>query len=158
MVETWIDKTGWDDGPWKGEPDRIEWRIGPYVALMLRNARHGMWCGYVGLPPGHPWHGLDYNNVPVEVHGGLSFAGACMEDERPARERICHVPLPGESDDVWWLGFDCHHFMDLAPLFVQRERELFGDDPPPGHYTYRNVGYVRGEVERLVEQAAAAGP
>jgi hypothetical protein len=27
----------------------------------------GSWCGYVGVPPGHPAHGLHYDGIPVEV-------------------------------------------------------------------------------------------
>lgn len=171
--ETWIDKSTWGEGPWQHEPDRIEWRVGGLVALMRRNSRHGMWCGYVGVPAGHPWHGKKYHEIDADVHGGLNYADECMV-ARPGedpRELICHVPQAGESDDAWWLGFDCHHMNDLAPGFAAHERELaanfraagdirgaelFERGPEFFGLTYRDVDYVRNEVEGLVQQAAAA--
>ena len=169
-TETWVDKSDWGDGPWQEEPDRIEWRDGEYVCLMLRNPSFGMWCGYVGLRSEHPWHGKGYDDIEgASVHGGLTFAGPCMDDDRPQRERVCHMPLPGEPEDLWWLGFDCHHYMDLAPgmrAFERRmgdEYEAKGDMKSaelfrrgPEGYTYRHVAYVRSEVEDLVAQAKEA--
>lgn len=138
----------WPSGPWDREPDRIDWTsdTDPMPRLMLRN-RMGGWCGYVGVLPGHPWHGKDYGDVPVEVHGGLTFSDGC-EGDPPYR--ICHIPLPGQPDDVWWLGFDCGHFMDLLPGMP-----MFNDIEPP-IYEYRTEAYVKAEVERLAAQVRAA--
>lgn len=148
----------WPAGPWDGEPDRIEWREGEFVCLMLRN-RTGAWCGYVGVPPGHAWHGQDYDNVRVprtdpddewsdwvDVNGGLTFSGSCT-GEPP--DNICHVAAPGEADDVWWLGFDCAHLHDVVPGMM-RMGESWGEA------SYKDVPFVKREVERLVEQAASA--
>ena len=173
--ETWIDKSDWGDGPWQDEPDRIEWRVGPIAALMLRNPRGGFWCGYVGVPPGHAWHGKqawygeDGETISPDVHGGLTFADGCMNDDRPQRERVCHVPRPGESDDVWWLGFDCTHAWDRAPAREVRDRELAerlraeGDhagarlfDRPDPNTEYRDEWYVRREINSLAAQALSA--
>lgn len=153
--DTWIDKTDWGDGPWQHEPDRSEWRIGPFVALALRQPTSGHWCGYLGVPPGHPWHGQDYVDVAVEVHGGLTFAQASMEDDRPQRERVCHVPQPGEPADVWWLGFDCAHFMDRRPgEDVRYGRMRLSDLTREG--TYRDLDYVTDQIAGMATQAWAA--
>jgi hypothetical protein len=151
IEETFIDKAHWGDGPWQAEPDRIEWRAkdSGFPCLMLRN-RIGAWCGYVGLPEGHRWFGASYDDVDVDVHGGLTFADRCMEDARPLRERVCHLPRPGESDVVWWLGFDCAHHQDLAPGM----ETLFETTASPWPSVYRDVAYVRSEVEHLSEQVA----
>ncbi len=136
-----IDKSGWGPGPWQAEPDHAEFRHRGLACLIHRN-QWGVWCGYVGAPPGHPWHGGGYDEVPADVHGGLTYSSACAGD-------ICHVPLPGEPDDVWWLGFDCGHAGDLTPYY----RSLgfpFGDE------LYRDEAYVRREVARLADQALAA--
>jgi len=167
IVDTWLDKSSWGDGPWNDEPDRIEWRSGEYVCLMLRNVRHGMWCGYVAVLPGHPWHGVEFGDIDADVHGGLTYSGHCMTDERPLRERVCHASHG--DDDLWWVGFDCHHAFDFAPAFVARERDLAsrlrarGDEDgarlfeeTPWVQTYRHVVYVRDQVGHLVEQAMAA--
>lgn len=115
-TERWIDRTGWSSGPWDDEPDRIDWvddRTG-YPLLMKRNDPFGFWCGYVGLPPGHPWHGAEPAAMR-DVVAVVDFVTACQTDDRPARERICHTPAPGEPDDVWWIGFACGGLMDVQP-------------------------------------------
>ncbi len=53
----------------KGVHAGLEWEI-------VKNDR-GFRCGYVRIPPGHPWHGKDYSDEAlwdVDVHGGLTFA------------------------------------------------------------------------------------
>ena len=166
--ETWIDKSGWGDGPWQDEPDRVEWTDGEYVCLMLRHPFSGNWCGYVAVSPGHLWHEVDYSDIHgAHVHGGLTYGDHCMIDTRPLRERVCHVT---ESEDrLWWLGFDCHHAFDFAPGFRARElrmaakfreegdvesAELFERATPRD--TYRTVEYVRNEIAGLVAQARVA--
>lgn len=75
---------------------------------------------------------------------------------RPSRERGEHGAESassysgpnGEPDDVWWLGFDCSHPGDLSPMFVRQWRKL--------RWPYRDLAYVRAEVESLATQAVAA--
>lgn len=153
-----VDRTGWPSGPWDNEPDRIEWKTeAGLVGLMVR-PRHGAWCGYVALPPGHPDHGRNYNEVEsegVEAHGGLTYAEACTGV-------VCHVPAPGEPDNVWWIGFDCVHSGDLAPGHARSEnylRTMF-EGFPIGRRSqgeYRDEAYARAEVEKLAAQLAARG-
>lgn len=150
ITETWIDRSTWPSGPWDDEPDRIEWRDPEtgLPCLARRHVRAGHWCGYVALPPGHPWHG-SCPDLDVEVHGGVTYAGPC-DEHGDARERVCHVARPGEPDDVWWLGFDFAHCTDLQPW-------LLGLDPDlvlPGT-TYRTLDYVRAECASVAAQAAA---
>lgn len=136
-------------GPWLDEPDRAEWRMeGGFVGLAVRVDTTGAWCGYIGVPPGHPWHGKGSDDVDASVHGGLTYAGACAG-------RICHVPEPGESDDVFWLGFDCAHGGDVMPAIVKLVSSGFHEDGP-FPVRYRDLAYVRREVESLAEQARAA--
>lgn len=151
-------KAEWGPGPWQDEPDRKEWRHNGFPCLAVRSG-HGNWCGYVGVPPGHPWHGKGYADVEGEAHGGLTYADACAG-------HICHVPKPGEPDDVWWLGFDCNHAWDIAPGLDARLRELGirtqeqdlailaleGD----WRRTYKELAFVEAEVEDLAEQAGKA--
>lgn len=104
----------------------------------------GYRCGYVRVPPGHPWHGKDYESVEPypEVHGGLTFAESDTDCGK------------GGEDNAWWLGFDCGHYMD-AP-----------DPDLPGynkhlallstHGTIRTTEYVAAECQKLAEQARQA--
>lgn len=142
-----VSRAGWPAGPWDAEPeDRIEWRDDAtgLPCLMVR-PDHGAWCGYVAVPPGHPWHGRDAEEVFADVHGGLTYASACGG-------HVCHVPRAGEPADVWWLGFDCVHSGDAAPghMRLDRLRALRSWE------TYRTAAYVRGECASRAAQAHAA--
>jgi hypothetical protein len=106
-------------------------KCGRFQCIIVRNTSGNMsWlCGYIALPPGHPWHGLGYDDVDATVHGGLTFAS-------PADE--CHFAgVPVES---WVLGFDCAHYGD----------GMFGEASPRGE------AYVTSELANLSAQAEAA--
>lgn len=133
-------------GPWDTEPDKVQWVDGEtdLDCLAVRN-HYGAWCGYVGVPQGHPAYGRDYSEVEVDVHGSLTFASACDESAAEGHG-ICHVPLPGRPGDVWWLGFDCGHYMDYQPGM-----EMV-DMPPMKRGTYRTLAYVQAECASLAGQ------
>jgi hypothetical protein len=166
VVYTTIDKSAWGEGPWQDEPDKVEWRdeATGYPCIAKRaNPDIGVWCGYVAVPPGHPAHGKDYDDVNVDVHGGLTFAGACREDA-PRATAVCHVPKPGEPADVWWLGFDCGHALDVMPAMLAHFRQLHEKTGDPiwqepersdeWRPVYRDLAYVQAECARLAEQLA----
>jgi len=130
-------------GPWDAEPDREEFRHAGFPCLM-RRGYSGAWCGYVGVPRGHAAHGKAYDAVEVEVHGGLTYASPCQGE-------ICHVPAAGESDDVWWFGFDCAHAFDVAPRML----ELYPSGEDYGQAdTYKTLEWVKAETRELAEQLA----
>lgn len=138
-------------GPWDAEPDRVEWKSATGLdCLMVRHKSSLHWCGYVGVPKNHPDHGRFYDDVDVDVHGGLTYADRCRGD-------VCHDADDGGS--VWWLGFDCAHAWDLIPFHLAFKYEIPNsaglfeakDD------TYRNVGYVKSEVENLALQLKKRG-
>ena len=133
-------KASWGPGPWWDEPDRVEFRHAGLVCLIVRNTRLGNLCGYVAVPPEHPLYGCHYENVEVEVHGGLTYSDKC-------HEHICHVPEPGEPDDVWWLGFDCAHGDDLVPAIASTFGVL-----EDGSQHYRDLACVRRQTEWLADQ------
>lgn len=147
------------EGPWDGEPDKAQWvdAATGLDCLAVRN-HYGAWCGYVGLPSTHPLYGTHYSDVTVTVHGGeLTFSERCNE-EAPEGYGICHIPLPGRPDDVWWLGFDCGHYMDLQPGLAALLESLPDRPTVPGSgmftLVYRTLEYVQRECERLAKQLA----
>ena len=146
-----MDKSKWGPGLWQDEPDKVQWidEATDLDCLVVRNGG-GALCGYVGVPPGHPLHGMDYDAVDdktnIRVHGGLTFSDACQEHAEEGRG-VCHVPEPGRPADVWWLGFDCAHHGDLSPKW-DSEYAMFGG-------FYKDLGWVRSEVARLARQVAA---
>jgi hypothetical protein len=166
-VYTTIDKSSWGDGEWQDEPDKIQWKDEDtgLPCLVKRTAHSGAWCGYVGVPPGHPYFEVGYSDVPyelVEPHGGLTYSDHCAEG--PEESSICHVPDPGEPDNVWWLGFDCAHSHDYAPASEAQNRERAEEEIAKGgtgypwlplygeRRTYRSLAYVRSEVRQLALQ------
>lgn len=138
-----------DDKPWESEPDRVEWRAHGFPCLLRRNAM-GVWCGYVAVPPGHPWHGVSPFDIEAYAHGGLNYGETCTE-------LVCHVPEPGESDDVWWLGFDAAHGGDYAPKTAEALAKAGGSSALYGnHRDYRDLPYMQAQCEQLATQAKEA--
>lgn len=184
----------------------------PYAILM--NDHLGTLCGYLGVPPNHPWYGQHSewaNDNPIDaiqVHGGVTFTGASIhgnqaevlylkrkmqesikstldreevEDSRlkdvveSGRRLSAHmvnryeamldyeVEHAGEKNtypieveaDVWWVGFDCGHYMDAHdPEWLAKQ--------PPQYYaiystdhgeTFKDRDYVFNELEYLAKQA-----
>jgi len=60
--------------------------------------RLGHYCGYVEVPKDHPAHGLSYDEIDVDVHGGLTYGQV--------------------SDNGTIFGFDCAHVGDFVPSIV----------------------------------------
>ncbi len=162
---SFVDKSTWGDGPWQSEPDRLEFRVPelPTLACLMVRGPMGSWCGYVGVPPGHPAHGKDDGELDLKVHGGLTYAAPCMvESARGPEALVCHVPQPGESDDVWWLGFDCGHAWDVSPGMAAMLRGLRGTGGgrlsplPRGHLPSPAVRPRRGRGPRAATRCHGA--
>ena len=132
------------DGEWQQEPDKKQWtdEKTKLPCLIVRNPL-GALCGYVGVPPTHPYYQRDYNNCDVSAHGGLTFAGKCHPQE--GDRGICHI-APPEEDEVWWLGFDCAHLGDYVPGMGK----FFNEQG-----TYKHIAYVEDECRELAEQLIA---
>lgn len=170
-----VDKSNWGRGPWRDEPDKMQWPD-PATGLpcLIVRGPSGALCGYVGVPDTHPWHGKGYDEKVgactdectvtedyeshyshsvggrIDVHGGLTFANACAHTDDESKH-ICHVPSPGEPDNVWWFGFDCAHSGDLCPKYANDDRmSCFSS----GYDSYKDVDYVRHEVTKLARQLA----
>ncbi len=143
-----IDRTGWTAGPWEAEPDRVEWVSGGFYCQCNRN-RHGVWCGYIGVPEGHPWHGVGYDDVhqrvpDLEVHGGLTFANKFGADQA--------------APNLWGLGFDCAHAWDIMPgMTVLIAQHGYGELGSLNE-VYQTLPFAMGEVLRLVAHANGDAP
>ena len=154
------DKSTWGEGPWMNEPDKMQFtdKVTGLPCLIVRN-HAGALCGYVGVPEGHPAYRKHYDHDTlhnINVHGGLTFADHCTKGGSEDRH-ICHVPAPGEPDNVWWLGFDCAHLGDICPAMDARSRQLgfrsLRVELGHGHKDrYRTVNYVKRQIAKLALQ------
>jgi hypothetical protein len=102
---------------------------------------------YVRVPPGHPMHSKHYDDVPVEVHGGLTFG------------RI--EPCAHEDGTGYWFGFDCAHYDDASydPLNLPDYQREFRAKHPEFDHLHEMEHYwtqreVEIETERLARQLA----
>lgn len=66
---------------------------------------HNWRCGYVILPETHLCYKMSYDDIPVEVHGGLTYSTEL-------------------KDGSWMIGFDCIHAGDRTE----------GDSEERGHF------------------------
>lgn len=81
--------------------------------MMTSGMEAGYANGYVAVPRDHPFFGKDYDDVDIEVHGGLTFAapGSNISKDLPETEVLegCLYDL----DEDWWVfGFDTCHYSD----------------------------------------------
>lgn len=60
------------------------------------------WNAYIGIPKDHPLAGFGYEDIPISVHGGLTFARS-GEGE----------PI-GWPEDRYWYGWDYGHAGDCC--------------------------------------------
>jgi hypothetical protein len=148
-------KERWGKGPWQDEPDRLEWNdqeTGLHC-LIVRAGVSGALCGYVGIGPTHPAHGLNYNGVPYEE--AKAYQKATHESMRSDHkfERIkSPKPIPGvgealdsievhggltfaglrnefvRNSGLWYFGFDCSHAWDLLPGLDATMKLLYVDE------------------------------
>ncbi len=104
----------------------------------------GHLCGYIRIPKGHPWEGVDRDSIDASVHGGLTY-GERRED------RYC-------------IGFDCAHSGDTVPAMAACEN--FGEfknlkqrfpNSSLWNNSYKTVQYVINECKDLVDQAIKVG-
>lgn len=122
---------------WLNEPDELNFEVQGLPCKVIRHHEGKHLCGYVGVDRSHPLFGVDtgipikegentlFLNDLVTPHGGVTYARFDSADER------------------WWLGFDCAHCGDYCPGFLSRCG------------TYRDIGYVEGEVRAMALQLTA---
>lgn len=72
--------------------------------LIMRGPFH--LCAYLGVPEAHPLAGFDYNDLPMHVHGGLTFCGEGKN---------------GWPEGWYWYGWDYGHSGDYCTYY---------DEPP----------------------------
>jgi len=84
-----------------------------YRTILCRGG-WGAWCGYVEIPPGHPWASREQGDFPVDVHGGITW------DEKYLPEPVAYacsiIGISPSKPGSRWIGFDCSHPGDFLPF------------------------------------------
>lgn len=147
-------------GEWVEEPDFAEFeewgfscivarRIFKEIFCMHEHYSGGNFCGYIKIPPEHPWYDCHYIKIDADVHGGLTYAGFNLV--------VFDKPIEG-----FWIGFDCSHSGDLVPTLMrllQKDLEKYPNSALIKRYstsTYRNMEYVINQCKTLAQQAKEA--
>jgi hypothetical protein len=136
--------SGVPEGEWTNEPHSYQWSAFDLQCLVFRAPNLLHWCGYVGVPPGHPAFLRDYQDLPeIQVHGGLTYSNFLERAESYVKSRT-------HSCRHWWLGFNCSHPFDLVPGLLRGQ--LGSLSSRLCIQTYRNFKYVRAQTEFLAIQ------
>lgn len=93
----------------------------------------GQLNGYVRLLETSKFYKKGYDDIPIDCHGGLTFAGEI------------------ENDGDFYIGFDTAHYQDYVPFMqmalAQHLRSEFHEAEQ-----YRDIDYVRTECKKIVDQ------
>lgn len=130
------------------QEERFEYKGFTCVILMQAMAFR---TGYVAIPKGHELYHIDYNDISICCHGGLTYSRPYLVDQN--------------DEDTWWIGFDTGHYGDgydydvAIDLFkdypetveqINRIKELncgFND-----YFMARSLQYCKKECEAIVDQ------
>lgn len=149
-------------GEWVEEPDFVEFEHLGFLCIVIRVFNKepfikketyfgGHLCAYVRIPENHPWYKKGYDEIEVDIHGGLSFSSLWKDEKTPVA-------------NGYYIGFDCAHSMDICPSinlyiktnpYMKRLCEKYPLDLLPKPY-YKNIEFVINECKLLANQAKEA--
>lgn len=145
------------EGPWTNEPGVGDTVFTSYKGRMFHCQRNflGAWCGYVEATPQEAADSKD-----LHVHGGVTFAGD-----------MSHGRLELKNALGSWIGFDCNHALDMAPLggssyliqniidkntlpreAISELEKLLKDNSYLYKQVYRTLEYAQNECRKLIDQ------
>lgn len=116
--------------PWESESNELSFEAHGLKCYLRRHPNYWHWCGYVGVPEGHPLY--ENGEEDLDVHGGITYAAFGKPH--------------GEADGLWWFGFDCAHSGDLCPKMMWHEYDV-----------YRTIEWVEAEARKLAKQLMEIG-
>lgn len=121
--------------PWFKDPltfwedEQLSYKGVEYLAI---RQDWGTWNGYVYVPSGHKYENVHYDDIPVSVHGGLTYAG--------------------KWDDQFVIGFDTNHMSDFSP-WGYYDQKMIED----GIKNFKNLMYVLDQAQDLAKQIVRSG-
>ena len=103
------------------------------------------YCGYVGVPFDHDFHGMNYNMMygVLDVHGGPTYAGTMYKD----------YDIP-EFGTHWFIGFDCAHSSDFSGCDFYTYKNVHSPIQlmDKASARYKNIDFVIRETNSLADQ------
>jgi len=108
-----------------------KWKHKGLQCRVLSSPFEGTLNGYVAVTEKHPAYGKSYDDLDIDVHGGLTFGSQGRKDS-----------LRWPNPKLWWFGFDTAHAWDYVKYRDGTESE--------GHHW--TIEEVTAEVEKMAEQ------
>jgi hypothetical protein len=106
-------------------------------------------CGYVGVTKDYPTFQMNYTELPVKVHGGLTYAGDGMAELFADKNELIR-----KLGNHWWFGFDCCHAGDKVFLdFNNPEEHTVYTEARREHNSENNATIVELVVESALLEA-----
>lgn len=84
-----------------------EWEAHGFKCRVIAFPAYACYNGYVALPKGHPSYGKHYDDIDVEVHGGVTYAS--FGSDEPLVDEVLR-PNP----ELYWVGVDTLHAWDTV--------------------------------------------
>ena len=81
-----------------------------FMDMIDSSLTQNWWLGYVIIPKNHKYHGEQYNDIPINCHGGLTYANTLHWEESKNKGKFA-------------IGFDFNHFDDGGGSKKQAELE-----------------------------------
>ena len=147
----------WGYGEWVEEPDEVTFTHNGLDCRIVRVSAIGKpdpmygghLCGYVRIPENHPHFTDHYDDIPIEVHGGLTYS----EEEKHG----------------YWIGFDCAHSFDYSPSieylrntlpelikiandYKELKKKIGVERCEEFEPTYKNIRFAIGECKSMADQ------
>jgi hypothetical protein len=94
-------------------------------------------CAYLGIPNDHPLANQDYDNIPLDCHGGLTYG---------------HDYLNKKKDGYFWYGWDYSHSGDKSFYDIGRERDCDDTEWTP-EMVAKDSWSAKYEFSKLVKLA-----
>jgi len=103
---------------------------------IIMNVHHDHPCCYIIIPNGNKFYEVNYDNIPLDCHGGLTYGSHCN-------------PKSGKEDSNWYIGWDYAHLGDHTTF-----DEMFGygiEDPWHRYFTKELLCDVRATIDELIK-------
>lgn len=103
---------------------------------IIMNVRHDHPCCYIAIPNGNKFHEVNYNDIPLDCHGGLTYGSH-------------YSPESGKEDSNWYIGWDYAHLGDHTAL---GEKFGYGLEEPGHRYSTKELlCNVRVAIDELIK-------
>ena len=104
-----------------------------YNYYVLNQGTHP--CGYVEIPHDSKYFNVDYDNIPVECHGGLTYGRGFLVGEATV------------DDNRYFIGWDYAHYGDYVGY-----SSMFGVSESSCGYKRYTTDTVVAECKYVIEQ------